>query len=331
LILDIYTHLFPARYLDRLSRTGTGLGGIAARMKGTPLVVDLDARFREMDTYDDYAQVLALPHPVIEEVAPPHEAADLARLANDEMAEIAARYPDRFPAWVATVALTDVDTAVYEADRAIRQLGARGVQIYTNVVGRPLDLPEFRPLFAAMADHDLPIWLHPARTAGYLPDYASETKSRYEMWWCFGWPYETAVALSRLVFSGLFDRHPGLKIVTHHLGGMIPFFDGRIGPGMEVLGSRTADEDYSGVLSSLKRPHLEYFRELYADTAMFGGTSSIAAGLSFYGTEHVVFASDAPFGPIGGCLAALDVAGLDATARRHVLYGNAARLLKLAE
>lgn len=329
MILDIYTHLFPARYLDRLSRSGSGLGGIAARMKGTPQIVDLDARFREMDRYGGYTQVLALPHPVIEEVAPPSDRADLARLANDEMAEIVRRYPDRFPAWVATVVLTDIDAAIKEADRAIRDLGARGVQIYTNVVGRPLDLPEFRPFFAAMAKHDLPIWLHPARTAGYLPDYTSETKSRYEMWWCFGWPYETAVAVSRLVFSGLFDRHPDLKIITHHLGGMIPFFDGRIGAGMEFLGSRTADEDYSNVLPSLKRPHLAYFRELYADTAMFGGTAGISAGLSFYGADHVVFASDAPFGPIDTCLTAVHSADLDAAASQQVLYANAARLLKL--
>jgi uncharacterized protein len=328
-ILDIYTHLFPPKYLDRLSRSGTGLGGLAARMKGTPQVVDVDARFREMDKFDDYAQVLALPHPVIEEVAPAHQAEDLARLANDEMAEIVTKHPDRFPAWVATVVLTDVDAAIKEADRAIRDLGARGVQIYTNVVGRPLDLPEFRPFFAAMADHDLPIWLHPARTAGYLPDYTSETKSRYEMWWCFGWPYETAVALSRLIFSGLLDRHPGLKIITHHLGGMIPFFDGRIGSGMEVLGSRTSDEDYANVLLSLKRPHLEYFRDLYADTAMFGGTAGISAGLSFYGADHVVFASDAPFGPIDACLDALKSADMDAAAQQKVLYANAAKLLKL--
>jgi aminocarboxymuconate-semialdehyde decarboxylase len=329
LILDIYTHLFPARYLDRLSHSGSGLGGIAARMKGTPQIVDLDARFREMDRYGGYTQVLALPHPVIEEVAPPSDRADLARLANDEMAEIVRRYPDRFPAWVATVVLTDIDAAIKEADRAIRDLGARGVQIYTNVVGRPLDLPEFRPFFAAMSKHDLPIWLHPARTAGYLPDYTSETKSRYEMWWCFGWPYETAVAVSRLVFSGLFDRHPDLKIITHHLGGMIPFFDGRIGAGMEFLGSRTADEDYSNVLPSLKRPHLAYFRELYADTAMFGGTAGVSAGLSFYGADHVVFASDAPFGPIDTCLTAVHSADLDAAAAQRVLYANAARLLKL--
>ena len=126
-----------------------------------------------------------------------------------------------------------------------------------------------------MAGYDLPIWLHPARTAA-MPDYAAEKKSRFEMWWCFGWPYETTVAMARLVFSGVFDRHPELKIVTHHLGGgMIPFFDGRIGAGMEVLGSRTSDEDYSKVLSSLKRPHLDYFREFYADTALFGAGNGL--------------------------------------------------------
>ncbi len=81
-----------------------------------------------------------------------------------------------------------------------------------------------------MAELDRPIWLHPARTAA-MTDYAAESKSRYEMWWCFGWPYETSVAMVRLVFSGVFDRYPGLKIITHHLGGMIPYYDGRIGPG----------------------------------------------------------------------------------------------------
>src|SRR5262249_55963319 len=126
-----------------------------------------------------------------------------------------------------------------------------------------------------------------------------------------------------------FDRHPSLKIITHHLGGMIPFFDGRIGAGMEFLGSRTSDEDYANVLSSLKRPHLDYFRDLYADTAMFGGTAGISAGLNFYGAGHVVFASDAPFGPIGASLAALASADLDAAARQQVLHANAARLLKL--
>ena len=115
-----------------------------------------------------------------------------------------------------------------------------------------------------------------------MPDYAAEQKSRFEMWWCFGWPYDTLVAMVRLVFCGLFDRYPNLKIVTHHLGGMIPYYDGRIGPGLEVLGSRTSDEDYSRILPSLKRPHLDYLHDFYADTAMFGGgVHALRCGLGF--------------------------------------------------
>ncbi len=328
MILDIYTHLYPQKFFDAFTGRSGGLGALAARMKGVPAVLDLDARFRDMDVLEDYLQVIALPHPVLEEVVGPADATDLARLANDEMAGIVARHPDRFPAFVATVAMTDVDAAVTEARRAVTELGAKGVQIYTNVVGRPLDDPEFRPIFAEMAEHDLPIWLHPARTAA-RSDYAAETRSRYEMFWCFGWPYETSVAMARLVFSGVFDRHPDIKIVTHHLGGMIPFFDGRIGPGMDFLGSRTADEDYSEVLSSLKRPHLDYFHMFYGDTAMFGGTSGLPSGLKFFGADHVVFATDAPFAPVRKTFDALDTLDLAPGDREKILSGNALRLLNM--
>jgi uncharacterized protein len=145
------------------------------------------------------------------------------------MAELCAKHPDRFPGFVAAVSATDVDGAVAEAARAITQLGACGIQMFTPLAGQPLDGLAFAPLFKALADFDLPIWLHPARTAA-MPDYAAEAKSRYEMWWCFGWPYDTSVAMSRL-----FDRHPAIKIVTHHCGGMIPYFDGRVGPGLDAI------------------------------------------------------------------------------------------------
>src|ERR1043165_484382 len=200
----------------------------------------------------------------------------------------------------------------------------------TSVAMVPLDAPAYEPIFATMAEFDLPIWLHPARTAG-MPDYAAEQKSRFEMWWCFGWPYETSVAMARLVFSGVFDRHPHLKIVTHHLGGgMIPFFDGRIGAGMEVLGSRTSDEDYSNVLKSLKRPHLDYFREFYADTALFGAGNGLTCGLDFFGADRVVFSTDAPLGPIAKTIAAVNALDLEPLAREKIMSGNAAKLMKMA-
>jgi uncharacterized protein len=328
LLVDIYCHIYPDRFFQEMQKVSPKLGNIGARLRGVKKLFDLDARFREMDEFGDYREIISLPNPPIEDLAQSQTAETLARVGNDAMAELCAQHPQRFPAFAAAVALTDVDAAIAEAQRAIRDLGARGVQIFTNIAGAPLDLPEFRPFFAAMAEHDLPIWLHPARTAD-MTDYAAEQKSRYEMWWCFGWPYETSVAMSRLVFSGLFDRHPGIKIITHHLGGMIPFYDGRVGPGLEVLGARTSDEDYSKVLSSLRRPHLDYFREFYGDTALFGGKHGLACGLDFFGCDHVVFATDTPLGPIRPTIEAIDRLLLVPEERDKIMYGNAERLLRM--
>jgi uncharacterized protein len=329
MILDIYTHILPDAFFREMSRASPKLENIGARLRGVKKLFDLEARFAEMDALGDYRQVISLPNPPLEEIAGGETAQHLSHVANDAMAELVAQHPTRFPAFVAAMSLDDVDAALKEAERAIAKLGARGIQIFTNIAGLPLDEERFKPVFAMMAAHDLPIWLHPARTAA-MPDYASESKSRFEMWWCFGWPYETSVAMARLVFSGVFDRHPGLKIVTHHLGGgMIPFFDGRIGAGMEVLGSRTSDEEYSNVLSSLKRPHLDYFREFYADTALFGAGNGLTCGLDFFGADRVVFSTDAPLGPIAKTIAALDGLDLDPGAREKIMVGNAEQLMKL--
>jgi aminocarboxymuconate-semialdehyde decarboxylase len=135
--------------------------------------------------------------------------------------------------------------------------------------------------------------------------------------------------MARIVFSGLLDRYPELNIITHHCGGMIPYFDGRVGPGLDVLGHRTLDEDYSKVLPSLKRPHLEYFRRFYGDTAMFGASTGLHSGLKFFGADHVVFSTDSPFAPIKETIAALDDLGLSAIDREKITSGNAKRLLKL--
>lgn len=333
MIVDIYTHIFPERFFQELERGSPKLGNMGKRLRMVRKLFDLDARFRDMDEIgEDYRQIISLPNPPIEDIAEGEVAKNLVRVANDSMAELCAKHPDRFPAFAAAVSMHDVDFSIEEAARAIK-MGAKGVQTFTNIAGHPLDEPRFRPFFAAMAEHDLPVWLHPARTSS-MPDYASEPRSRYEMWWCFGWPYETTIAMSRLVFDGIYDRHPKLKIITHHLGGgMIPFFDGRIGPGMEVLGQRTIEEDYSKVLSSLKRPHLEYFKEFYADTAMFGGKYGLPCGIDFFGADKVVFASDAPLAPIPVHVKVLDevLANLKMgpDVRHKMMCGNAEKLLNM--
>ena len=163
-----------------------------------------------------------------------------------------------------------------------------------------------------------------------MTDYAGEAKSRFEMWWCFGWPYDTSVAMVRMVFCGLLDRYPKLNIITHHLGGMIPYYDGRIGPGLQVLGARTLDEDYSQVLSSLKRPHLDYLHDFYGDTALFGGgIQAVRCGLEFFGPDHVVFATDTPLGPIKPTIDVIRQLDISAADRRKIFAGNAERLVKM--
>jgi predicted TIM-barrel fold metal-dependent hydrolase len=326
MIVDIFTHILPAEFTGTLERMGARFG-LVKRLMEVRELHDLDLRFRTMDRIGEYRQIVALPNPPIEAFAEPRQGADLARIANDGMAKLVARYPDRFPGFIAALSMNDIDASMQELERAITGLGAVGVQVFTNVNGKPLDALEFQPLFAAMAAHDLPIWLHPARSAE-TTDYAAEKQSRFEMWWCFGWPYDTSVAMARLVFSGLFDRHPALKIITHHLGGMIPYFDKRIESGLAVLGSRTRDEDYSGVLTSLKLPHLDYFKMFHADTALFGASHGLACGLEFFGPGNVVFATDAPFGPIADTRDAIDNGTIDAESRAAIFHGNAEKLLR---
>jgi predicted TIM-barrel fold metal-dependent hydrolase len=287
-----------------------------------------------MDRFEDYHQVLSLASPPIEVMGPPSVALDLARAANDGMAELVRLHPDRFPAFAASLPMGVPDAAWEECRRAIEDLGARVVQIFTNVSGKPLDLPEFQPLFELMAGYDLPIFLHPARGAKF-PDYPTEDKSKYEIWWTFGWPYETSVAMARIVFAGLFDRYPNLKILSHHLGAMIPFFEGRVGPGWDQLGTRTSDEDLTQVLTRLKKRPLDYFRMFYGDTAVFGSRAATECGLSFFGVDRVLFASDAPFDPERGpmyireTLRVLDELDLSESDRRKIYFENAEKLLRL--
>ncbi len=168
-------------------------------------------------------------------------------LANDEMAELCGRYPDRFPGFIASLPFTSSDAMMDEVHWSMKGLGAVGVQAFTNERGRPMDAPDFMPLYEAMADYDRPIWVHLTRGPNF-PDYLTEDVSRYEIWWTLGWPYETSAFMARLVFSKLFDRLPNLKIITHHGGAMIPYFEGRVGPGWDQLGKRTSSVDYSVLL-----------------------------------------------------------------------------------
>lgn len=334
--IDIYNHIFPRKYFDKMLEVVPVHKDIGKRVRNVPVLVDLDLRFKMMDEFgEDYRQVLSLTAPPLEIIAGPEVSPMLAQIANDGLAELVARHPDRFAGFTASLPLNNPEAAVAEANRAINDLGANGVQMFTNLAGRPLDEPELLPVFEVMAGHDLPIWVHPIRPATF-PDYLTEEKSKYEIWWTFGWPYETSAMMARLVFAGHFDRFPNLKIITHHMGGMVPYFEGRVGPGWDQLGSRTSDEDLSLILKRLKKRPLDYFKMFYADTAVFGSASATRCGLDFFGADHVLFASDSPFDPEKGPMYIREtikiIEELDITpeVRAKIFHGNAQRLLRLS-
>ncbi len=297
--IDIFNHIWPDAYFKKVQEVAPHMKDMGRRVKSVPMITDLDERFRVMDLFDDYHQVLSLSSPPMEVMGGPQDAYDLARIGNDSMAELVQKYPDRFPGFVASLPMNNPKAFIDEAKRSVNELGAFGVQIYTNCAGRPMDDPEFFELYALMAEMDKPIWVHPTRLPTFA-DYQGEEFSQYEIWWTLGWPYETAVFMSRLVFSKIFDMHPDIKIITHHGGGLIPLLEGRVGPGWDQLGSRTSRVDYKKLLKELKHRPIDYFRMFYADTALFGARAGTECALDFFGVDHFLFASDSPFDPEKG-------------------------------
>lgn len=331
--IDVYSHILPPAYFAEMRRHVIDPGALK-RWLELHALHDVPARLEMMASFgDSFQQVLTLSSPPIELLAGPDESPSLARLANETMRDLVDQYPDRFPWFVASLPMNNTEASMSEIAYTIDELGAVGVQVFTNVNGRPLDDPQFLPLFDEMARRDLPIWMHPTRNARFA-DYATEDTSQFEIWWAFGWPYETSAAMARLVFSGLFERHPGLKVITHHLGAMIPFFEGRIGLGWsDQLGSRTDGDAGTELAARLSRSLIDYFRMFYADTAVSGSRLALRCGLDFFGAEHVLFGSDCPFDPEGGpayireMIAAIDELGLDEATQRLMYEGNIRRLI----
>lgn len=327
--IDAFAHILPARYLARLERHLEKT--ISSRQlryyrEGVfhfdKVLTDLDARWRAIEPFGDYAQVLVLAVPPLEEVGPPAVAAEFARMANDEMAELVHKHPDRFAGFAAALPLNDTDESLKEIDRATSKLGALGVQMFTNMQGVPLDDQRFEPIFTRLEKLERMVWLHPTRNATW-PDYPTESTSDFGLWWSIGWPYETAAALSRLVYSGQMERHPRLRLIAHHGGGMVPHFSARLGMG----------PGYRQVRNSLPRAPLDYFRRFCADTALFGAPHAVRCVLDFFGPRNVLFGTDMPLGPpdaVAATIEDLESCELSEEERSAVYSGNAIRLLGLA-
>ena len=306
------------------------------RAQNMPVMVDTEARLRMMDQFSDYCQILSLASPTLEAIAPPEESPELARIGNDALGAMAAENPERFPGWIASLPMNNPDAALVEMDRTVKECGAVGVQLYTHVQGHPLDEPQNLQVVEYAASLDCPIWLHPIRsmTPG---DYPCEEVSKFDTWWSLGWPYETSLAMTRLVFSGLFDRWPNVSLIAHHCGGMIPMLEGRLDSGLQLLGTRNPPHLADAVETELQERPIDAFRRFHADTATLGSRAAIECGLSFFGVDKLLFATDCPFDPEQGpesirtTLRAIHEMNLTDAQRKAILSGNAERILKREE
>lgn len=329
--IDAFAHILPPRYTVRLEQL-VGAGALSTRVRGyepwireDPALCDLDARWRVLEPFPDYMQVLTLAVPPVDEMGDAAATVSLARLANDEMAGLVAAHPDRFFGFAAALPMGDPDAAASELERCITELGAFGAQLHTNVAGRPLDGPELEPVLAVAHEHEATLWIHPTRSDAWA-DYPTERRSRYGIWWSLGWPYETSVCMARLVYSGAVQRFGRIHFLCHHAGAMVPHFAGR-------LASPIEDPERRAIMAGLTETPVELFRRFYADTAMFGAGHAVRCAVDFFGPRHVLFGTDMPLGgpevvhdTIG------DVEALDLTTaeRELILEGNARRIFARA-
>jgi predicted TIM-barrel fold metal-dependent hydrolase len=329
--IDVFNHIIPEKYKKALFKVMASDAYTRRLIEAFPTLTDLDVRFRIIDKYDGLLQVITTGAPPPEDIADPGDTVELARIANDEMAELVLKYPDRFPAAVACLPMNDMDATLKEMDRSITELGFRGVQIHSDINGKPLDSPEFAPLFEKMAAYNLPILLHPEIRTNQVPDYPGEPESYHMIHIIFGWPYRTTVAMTRLAMSGIFEKFPTLKIITHHCGAMVPFFEQRINVGYMSHQSRMGFK-HAPVLT--KRP-LEYFRMFYGDTALYGSLAGLTCGYAFFGAEHMLFATDMPYDPQLGdiytreTIRAIDGMDIPESEKKKIYEDNAKELMRL--
>lgn len=284
--IDAYSHIIPPKYKNALQKIAPDL--YDQQVVHWPPLYDLDARFRVMDKYEPIRQVLTLGRVPVEHIAEPAKAQELAKLANDEMAELVVKYPDRFVAALTTLSMTDIDAALQETDRTIGGMRFRGVYLHTPVDEKPIDLPEFMPLYEKMSEYDLPIVIHPMRKPTH-PDYMTENESKYWIFSLFGWPFDTTAAMARLVGSGIMEKYPNLKVVTHHCGGMVPYYAERIKQFTQLM-------EFRGIGLKLKKEPIDYYKMFYADTAIYGNPSALMCGYTFFGADQLLFGVDFPLG-----------------------------------
>lgn len=337
MIIDAYTHMMNSQYFDQLADKGGKWGrervdwGVAVSQR-KPQFTDVALRLEQLDRNGIALQVVTPQHTFDSNLLPGDVATQLAyaRVLNDGMAKLMEDSKGRLIA-AGTIPMAGFEQGSrQEMERAIKTLGLKAIGIVSNINGKPLDLPEFEPFWAQAAEMGVPVYIHPNDPAGTT---GRSYEAEYDLIHNFGWPFETVLVLSRLVFSGIMERYPTLKVVSHHLGGgMIPFYWGRT---LETYEPENQRRNYGGQTQVLPKPLFDYFSRFYYDTAVGGSAPAIRCAYEVFGADRMIFATDAPWGPGSGEFRlaeypkVIESLGLPEEDKRKIFADNARRMLNL--
>ena len=328
-IIDSHFHWWPRQIFDRLcNRKGfpravvNNRGGYSYLRKPTdktPLNswaewFDLDKQLEYMDTLGHQVDVVCSigPFSIYFSDLPPDEGKDAALEWNEYMAGAQRQYPDRL--WAsAAVPLTDTRTAIEVLDHAVGKLGLMGVNIPGSIGDDPrIDAERLEPFYARVEELDIPMFLHP--TDAIFVEALEGYNGALHL--SLGRVVEASVAASRLILSGMMERHPKLKVVLSHAGGALPYQAGRM--------------DKNTRRAQLPQPFSTYMKRMYTDTV-----SPHAMGMKFaidyYGIDHVMYGTDYPCWSPEEALGYLGTLGISAEDQRKIFYDNARRILNLGD
>jgi len=326
-IIDANSHIITTPVLDAIDEAHPS--DEASSLRTAPRMSAIDERVDYLDRHGIDRQVINLAAPMVWSGADPEAVVDIARLANDEVRRVADAHPDRFIPTGTLPFLTG--EYVDEARRCVEELGFRGLQIWSNVDGTLLDHADFEPFWETVDDLGVPVWIHPQLHSWH--DWGEGETWIYKM---AGWPFDTTIAVARLLFFGTLERHRNVRLVTHHLGGNLPFIVGRF-----KSWYRTRQEEpelYDNPrMADLSEPLDTYFERIYGDTAVSGDgeTYPLQCGYEFFGADNVVYSADYPFGPDRGeywaeiIIPAIESMDLPEADKERIFSGNVKRLLDL--
>jgi predicted TIM-barrel fold metal-dependent hydrolase len=330
--IDAHTHFSPPKFLAHAETIEGKPFVLGALYRSIPTLTDVTERVNLLDRNNIDIHVL-VPVPWLEGfprlAADRRLAAEAARLMNDELAAAIAVAPSRLRG-VAILPTVNPDDMVAELHRAVEQLGFVGAYVPVGPTVKRMDHPDYVALYRTIAELDVALWLHPSRPPA-IADYVDEQTSQFQDWLLVGWPHDTTTAMLRIVFSGVFERHPDIRIITHHHGGYVPLLASRLDANWGLF------EQFHHLPTKISRPYIDHFKKFYCDTATSGfAPKVIELAVDFFCPDHVLFGTDAPFDVMGGdvftkeTLRSIEAMAIDPETRDAVYSGNARRIIRFA-